>query len=122
MLVAVSREHDRVNALSVRISSIRARAVGDLADAAENWGCDVPGDPGIGELADVLGQAADHLPHGLDGRAGAATGLAMAVEELRAAARLGGLLPLVACHHLRLALQYERSARRALERSALPVT
>ncbi|MER5295272.1 hypothetical protein ABT382_24860 [Streptomyces pharetrae] len=36
-------------------------------------------------------------------------------------ARLGGLLPLVVCHHLRRALQHEQSARLKVEQFALPV-
>ncbi|MFG2221117.1 hypothetical protein ACGFN1_41100 [Streptomyces sp. NPDC048685] len=71
----------------------------------------MPDDPGFIELADLLALVAAHLPEDLAARAEAATSLEMAVEHLRAADRLGGLLPVVTLHHLRLALQYERNAR-----------
>ncbi|MGW3930391.1 hypothetical protein ACWECC_20150 [Streptomyces microflavus] len=105
-----------MNALTARCSSGRSRAVEELAEAAAKWGCDVPDDPGIAELADQLAHVAGHLPKDLTVRADAAVGLEAAVEHLRAAARLGGLLPVVALHHLRLALQYEHDVRQGLDR------
>ena len=108
-----------MNALPARCSSARARAVEELADAAAKWGCDVPDDPGVTELADQLAHVAGHLPEDFTARAEAATRLEAAVEHLRAAARLGGLLPLVILHHLRLALQCERSARQDLDRTGV---
>ncbi|MGY3064528.1 hypothetical protein ACVWZD_008850 [Streptomyces sp. TE3672] len=100
-----------MNALTASCSPARSRAVGELAEATAKWGCDVPDDPGLIELADLLALVAAHLPEDLAARAEAATSLEMAVEHLRAADRLGGLLPVVTLHHLRLALQYERNAR-----------
>lgn len=106
--------------VTARYAPARARYVEELANAAAKWGYDVPDDPGIAELADGLAQAAETIPDDSDGGAEAVTHLAAADEHLRAVARLGGLLPLVVCHHLRLALQYEQRARTAVERSALP--
>lgn len=109
-----------MDALTARCSPARFRAVEELADAAVKWGCDVPDDPGISELADQLAHVAGHLPEEVLARAEAATSLKAAVEHLRAAARLGGLLPAVSLHHLRLALQHERSARQDLDRPVVP--
>lgn len=109
-----------MNALSARCSPARARAVEDLADVAAKWGCDVPDDPGITELADQLAHVAGDLPEDFVAGAEAATRLEAAVEHLRAAARLGGLLPAVVLHHLRLALQCERSARQDRDRTGVP--
>ncbi|MFG2211028.1 hypothetical protein [Streptomyces sp. NPDC048638] len=100
-----------MNELTARCSSARSRAVEELAEATAKWGCAVPDDPGITELADQLAYVAGHLPEDLVNRTEAATDLEAAVEHLRAAARLGGLLPLVTLHHLHLARQREHSAR-----------
>ncbi|MFI6528175.1 hypothetical protein [Streptomyces uncialis] len=107
-----------MNELTARCSHAHSRAVEELAEATAKWGCAVPDDPGITELADQLAYVAGHLPEDLVSRAEAATDLEAAVELLRAAARLGGLLPVVTLHHLRLALQRERSARHDQARSA----
>jgi hypothetical protein len=110
-----------MNALTGRCSPARARAVEELAEAAAKWGCDVPDDPGLTELADQLAYVAGHLPEDCASRAEVTPRLETAVEHLRAAARLGGLMTLVALHHIRLALQYERSACQDLERPVVLV-
>ncbi|MEL5957445.1 hypothetical protein AADR41_22235 [Streptomyces sp. CLV115] len=109
-----------MNALTARCSPARSRAMAQLAEAAAKLGCDVPDDPGVTELADQLAHVAGHLPDDLVARAEAVAALKAAVEHLRAAARLGGLLPAVTIHHLHLALRYERSARHDLDRPAVP--
>lgn len=106
-----------MDALTARCSPARSRAVEELAEATAKWGCAVPDDPGIAELADRLAYVSGHVPDDLVNRAKAAADLEAAVEHLRAGARLGGLLPVVALHHLRLALQRERSARQGQARS-----
>ncbi|MEV5887018.1 hypothetical protein AB0L74_30865 [Streptomyces sp. NPDC052020] len=108
--------------LITRHAFARARLIEELADAAAKRGYEVSDDPGVTELADGLAQAVDRLQADRDGRAAAASHLGTAVERLRAVARLGGLLPLIVCHHLRRALQHEQSARLKVEQSALPVT
>lgn len=105
-----------MNALTTRCSPARCRAVEELAEATAKWGSAVPDDPGITEIADQLAYVAGHLPEDLINRAEAATDLEAAVEHLRAAARLGGLLPVVTLYHLRVALQCERSARQGQDR------
>lgn len=105
-----------MNALTARCSPARSRAVEELAEATAKWGCAVPDDPGIAELADQLAQVADHVPHDLVNRGEVAAALEAAVEHLQAAARLGGLLPVVTLHHLRVALQSERTARQGQDR------
>lgn len=107
-----------MNAQAIRLSAVRAQAVDELAGAAAAWGCEVPDDPGVGELADQLAHVAGHLPEHLVNRTEVAAALGRAVEHLRAVARLGGLLPFVALHQLRLALECERSARQYLDPSA----
>jgi hypothetical protein len=92
----------------------------ELTDAVAEWGADVPDDPGLTELADLLAEAAGRLPDDLDAHETATAHLLEAAGSLRAADRLGSLLPAVACAHLRRALQQERSARPALNRTALP--
>ncbi|MFB8310290.1 hypothetical protein ACFC5T_17205 [Streptomyces sp. NPDC055961] len=105
-----------MNALTARCSPARSQAVAELAEATAKWGCAVLDDPGIAELADQLAQVASHIPQDLVNRGEAAAALEAAAEHLRAAARLGGLLPLVIRHHLNLALQCERSARQGQAR------
>ncbi|GAA3711554.1 hypothetical protein ACRWOO_02835 [Streptomyces sp. NEAU-PBA10] len=107
-----------MNALTARCSPARSRAVEELAEATAKWSCAVLDDPGIAELADQLAQVAGHVPQDRVNRGEAAAALEADAEHLQAAARLGGLLPLVALHHLNVALQCERSARQG---RALPV-
>ncbi|MBQ0888644.1 hypothetical protein KBZ94_27615 [Streptomyces sp. RM72] len=109
-----------MNTLTTRCLPARSRAVEELTEATAKWGSAVPDDPGISELADQLASVADHLPEDLVNRSEAATDLKAAVEHLRCAARLGGLLPVVTLYHLRLALQRERSARRDHARPRCP--
>ncbi|MFD7861471.1 hypothetical protein [Streptomyces sp. NPDC059783] len=111
-----------MNAQVGRIAAARARRIEELAGAAAAWGCEVLDDPGVGELADQLADVAGRLPEGLPARAEAAVALGRAVERLRAAARLGGVLPLIGLHHLRLALDDERSARQCLDLPAVAAT
>ncbi len=70
-----------------------------------------PGDPGVAELADILEAAATNAPDhpGTPGHS-PRTLLAGAVEDLRAAARLGGLLPAVTLWHLQRAIDQEHTA------------
>ncbi|GAA5606856.1 MULTISPECIES: hypothetical protein [Streptomyces] len=102
--------------LSSRLAAGRDRRVTQLAEAAARWGGHVPDDPGITELADLLETAAnapdrsgnpDH-PGGPGHTARAL--LAGAVENLRAAARLGGLLPAITLWHLQRAIDQEHTA------------
>ncbi|MEU6350136.1 hypothetical protein ABZ896_12495 [Streptomyces sp. NPDC047072] len=109
-----------MNALAARLSTTRARAIEEMADAVPKWGVDTPDDPGVAELAEVLAAAVGRLLGGLDAHDAATAHLTAAVEHLRAAARLGGLMPVVFCAHLRLALQQERRARPALDRAGTP--
>ncbi|MFJ5050398.1 hypothetical protein [Streptomyces sp. NPDC088719] len=100
--------------LSSRLAAGHGRRVTQLADATARWGGHVPEDPGITELADLLETAAtnapDHPDHpGTPGHT-AKTLLAGAVENLRAAARLGGLLPAVTLWHLQRAIDQEHTA------------
>ncbi|MFF9074486.1 hypothetical protein ACF1A9_19615 [Streptomyces sp. NPDC014872] len=107
-----------MNALAVRLAPLRARAIEELADALAKWGADVPEDPGVAELAALLAETARHFPHDVDGRAPATAYLEVALEHLGAAVRLRSLLPLITCHHLRLALQQVRSSHLALGQAA----
>ncbi|MEU9927316.1 hypothetical protein [Streptomyces anulatus] len=102
--------------ISSRLAASRGRRVTQLADAAARWGGQVPEDPGITELADLL-EAATNVPDrpgnpGDPGGPGHTTRalLAGAVEDLRAAARLGGLLPAVTLWHLQRAIDQEHTA------------
>ncbi|MFI9019680.1 hypothetical protein ACIGZI_37310 [Streptomyces griseus] len=84
------------------------------APEAARWGGHVPEDPGITELADLLETAAADTPApparpGAPGHPAKAL-LAGAVESLRAAARLGGLLPAVTLWHLQRAIDQEHTA------------
>ncbi|MFL0028343.1 hypothetical protein ACJBCE_36055 [Streptomyces sp. NBUL23] len=100
--------------LSKRLAAGRDRRLTQLADAATRWGGHVPDDPGITELADLLETAAADTPApparpGAPGHPAKAL-LAGAVENLRAAARLGGLLPAVTLWHLQRAIDQEHTA------------
>ncbi|MFE3676104.1 hypothetical protein [Streptomyces griseus] len=104
--------------LSKRLAAGRDRRLTQLADAATRWGGHVPEDPGITELADLLETAAtpgNPAPPARPGAPGdpghhARTLLAGAVENLRAAARLGGHLPAVTLWHLQRAIDQEHTA------------
>jgi hypothetical protein len=109
-----------VNALAARLSFTRVRAIEEVADTVAKWDLEVPDDPGVTELADLLSEAAANLPEDFDGRSAATAHRTVAVEHLRAAARLGGLLPVVACAHLRLALHQKRSAHLAPDPDGSP--
>ncbi|MGW6289851.1 hypothetical protein [Streptomyces sp. NPDC055107] len=97
--------------LSSRLAAGRDRRLTQLADAAARWGGHVPEDPGITELADLLETAATNAPDhpGSPGHTPRAL-LAAAVENLRAAARLGGLLPAATLWHLQRAINQEHTA------------
>ncbi|MFE1370001.1 hypothetical protein ACFW84_37980 [Streptomyces anulatus] len=97
--------------ISLRLAAGHGRRVTQLADAAARWGGHVPDDPGITELADLLEAAAADTPDrpGTPGHSPRAL-LAGAVEDLRAAARLGGLLPAVTLWHLQRAIDQEHTA------------
>ncbi|MFI5740952.1 hypothetical protein ACIA9I_21600 [Streptomyces anulatus] len=89
--------------LSERLAAPRGRLITELSLAVTRWGGQVPEDPGVAELADLLEDAAATL-HGTT-RSDALTELGFTVAHLRAADRLGGLLPAVTLWHLRQALQ-----------------
>ncbi|MCX4970943.1 hypothetical protein OHA98_40695 [Streptomyces sp. NBC_00654] len=100
--------------ISLRLAARRDRRIAQLGDAAARWGRAVPEDPGIAELADLLGAAAADAPARADEPGHTAkTFLTGAVEDLKAAARLGGLLPAVTLWHLHRAIEQERAARLA---------
>ncbi|MCX4791918.1 hypothetical protein OG369_39355 [Streptomyces sp. NBC_01221] len=94
----------------------RADAFTALETAVQWWGADVPDDPGVGELAQLLDEIVERLRGNQgDERSRKAAGpLAEVAEALRAVARLGTLLPVVSLWHLRTALQQEAVARRHL--------
>ncbi|MER7701223.1 MULTISPECIES: hypothetical protein [unclassified Streptomyces] len=99
--------------ISLRLAAGHARRVTQLADAAARRGGQVPEDPGITELADLLETAAADTPnHPDDPGHNPRTLLTGAVEDLRAAARLGGLLPAVTLWHLQRAIDQEHAAHR----------
>ncbi|MFJ1789696.1 hypothetical protein ACIOML_35990 [Streptomyces anulatus] len=96
--------------ISSRLAAGHGRRVTQLADAAARWGGHVPDDPGITELADLL-EAATRVPDRPGGPGHTTRALlAGAVEDLRAAARLGGLLPAVTLWHLQRAIDQEHTA------------
>ncbi|MET9708429.1 hypothetical protein AB0B51_37975 [Streptomyces griseus] len=96
--------------LSSRLAAGRDRRRIQLAETAARWGGQVPEDPGITELADLLETAANApAPPGDLGHPVKAL-LAGAVENLRAAARLGGLLPAVTLWYLQRAIDQEHTA------------
>lgn len=88
--------------LSARLANARGRLINELSSAVTDWGGQVPEDPGNAELAVLLEDAAARL-HTITSSTRAE--LAGAVGHLRAADRLGGLLPAVTLWHLRQALQ-----------------
>ncbi|MFI5654878.1 hypothetical protein ACIA71_27070 [Streptomyces anulatus] len=97
--------------ISSRLAAGHGRRVAQLAEAAARWGGHVPDDPGITELADLLETAANAAPDRPGGPGHTARALlAGAVEDLRAAARLGGLLPAVTLWHLQRAIDQEQTA------------
>lgn len=102
------------DASSRALAARRRWRVAQLSDAATQWGKKVPEDPGITELADLLEEVADVLAHPDEPRRTVRAELTAAVEDLRAAARLGGLLPVVTLWHLHRAVQEERAARERL--------
>ncbi|MFJ1662529.1 hypothetical protein [Streptomyces anthocyanicus] len=100
----------------------RDDALAALGEAARWWGCDVPEDPGAGELAELLEGLAGRLGSDqLDERSrSAAETMAKVAEALGAVARLGGLLPAVCLWHLRAAMEKEQQARGRFARTAVP--
>ncbi|MBQ1111123.1 hypothetical protein [Streptomyces sp. 404i] len=97
--------------ISSRLAAGHGRRVTQLAGAAARWGGQVPDDPGITELADLLEAAATNAPDRPGGPGHTTRALlAGAVEDLRAAARLGGLLPAVTLWHLQRAIDQEHTA------------
>ncbi|MFC8863251.1 hypothetical protein BCL80_11559 [Streptomyces avidinii] len=88
--------------LSARLADARARVIIELSRAVTDWGGQVPEDPGVAELAVLLEDAAANL-HTITSFT--RTELAGAVAHLRAADRLGGLLPAVTLWHLGQALR-----------------
>ncbi|MFD9425661.1 MULTISPECIES: hypothetical protein [unclassified Streptomyces] len=105
--------------VSLCLAAGRGRRVAQLGDAAAEWGRQVPEDPGITELADLFEAAASAVPArpGGPGNVDRAF-LAGVVEDLRAAARLGGLLPAVTVWHLHRAMEQERALRQHLHPGA----
>nr|WP_239085440.1 hypothetical protein [Streptomyces halstedii] len=100
------------------MSGARGRLISQLSNTVVRWGDQVPEDPGVAELADLLDGAAES-PHDAP-RSGARTELAVAVAHLRAADRLGGLLPAVTLWHLSQALQRAATLPEPAERTAAP--
>ncbi|MEE1736223.1 hypothetical protein PUR49_06850 [Streptomyces sp. BE147] len=100
---------------TVEAGRVHESCVAQLGDAAAGWGGEVPEDPGIAELADLFEAVVADVP-ARTGEPGnvARTSLAGAVEDLRAAARLGGLLPAVTLWHLHRAMEQERAAHQHL--------
>ncbi|MFI8817951.1 MULTISPECIES: hypothetical protein [unclassified Streptomyces] len=96
------------------MAGARGRLVVRLGDAVVRWGGQVPEDPGIAELADLLEKTAGGLALPDAVRCGPQAELARAVDHLRAAARLGGLLPAVTLWHLHSAVRWEQAARDGL--------
>jgi hypothetical protein len=76
--------------LSSRLAAARDCLVARLGDAVARWGGTVPEDPGIAELADLLEETAGTFR---DQTGAPKTELLAAVNHLRDADRLGGLLP-----------------------------
>ncbi|WP_331751076.1 hypothetical protein OG215_37645 (plasmid) [Streptomyces globisporus] len=100
----------------------RDDALAALGEAARWWGCDVPEDPGAGELAELLEGLVGRLrADQLDERArSAAEAIAKVAEALGAVSRLGGLLPAVSLWHLRAAMERQQQARGRFARTAVP--
>ncbi|MFJ3575910.1 hypothetical protein [Streptomyces rubiginosohelvolus] len=101
--------------LSARLAGARGRLIIELSRTVSDWGGQVPEDPGVAELAGLLDDAAANLRDVISSCTQAE--LAVAVGHLRAADRLGGLLPAVTLWHLRQACQ--RSATTPREPAAL---
>jgi len=80
----------------------------------------VPEDPGAGELADLLDQAAAPLLAEADDRSDAGHRLAKAAESLRSAALTSGLMPVVANWHLRTAVLRLEAAHELLDPESAP--
>ncbi|MGW2090246.1 hypothetical protein [Streptomyces sp. NPDC001880] len=95
--------------LSLRLAGARGRVIIKLSGAAARWGGVVPDDPGVAELADLLEEAAGTFHEETASRAKAE--LMSGVAHLRAADRLGGLLPAVTLWHLNQTLQRADAAR-----------
>ncbi|MEU1223070.1 hypothetical protein [Streptomyces microflavus] len=91
-----------IGGLSARLAGARARLIDELSRAVTGWGGQVPEDPGVAELAVLLEEVAANL-RAITSSTRAE--LAGAVGHLRAADRLGGLLPAVTLWHLGQALQ-----------------
>jgi hypothetical protein len=91
----------------------RDEAIGVLAEAVQGWGVDVPEDPGVGELAELVAGVAARLRAG-----GPDEPMHGAAEALRAVSRLGALMPAVARWHLRNAVGEEAAARGCLAEAA----
>ncbi|MFG3429392.1 hypothetical protein [Streptomyces californicus] len=112
------------NSVTGRARSLLGRddALAALGEAARWWGCDVPEDPGAGELAELLEGLVGRLrADQLDERSrSAAEVMAEIAEALGAVSRLGGLLPAVSLWHLRAAIEKEQQARGRLARTAVP--
>lgn len=97
--------------LSSRLAGARGRLMIRLGDAVARLGGAVPEDPGIAELAGLLEEAARTF-HDRPG-SGAGVELMAGAAHLRAADRLGGLLPAVTLYHLRQCLQWADTAHEA---------
>ncbi|MER7312441.1 MULTISPECIES: hypothetical protein [Streptomyces] len=104
--------------LSARLSGARGRLIIELSRAVTDWGGQVPEDPGVAELAVLLEGAAAKL-HDVTSSSTRAE-LAGAVGHLRAADRLGGLLPAVTLWHLGQALQRAATLPGATEPTTAP--
>jgi len=93
-----------------------------LGEAIQWWGCDVPEDPGVSELAGLVDELVERLrTDRRDERLrSAAVDLAEVAEALGAVSRLGGLLPVISLWHLRTAVEKEKQARRHLARAVTP--
>ncbi|MCG7523982.1 hypothetical protein MHW47_05940 [Streptomyces sp. OfavH-34-F] len=100
----------------------RDDALAALEEAARWWGCDVPEDPGAGELAELVQELVGRLrADQLDERSlSAAREMAKVAAALGAVSRLGGLLPAVSLWHLRAAVEKEQQARGRFARTAIP--
>ena len=73
--------------LSARLAGARSRLIIELSCAVTSWGGQVPEDPGVTELADLLDGAAANL-HDTT-RPGTRAELALAATHLRAARPVG---------------------------------
>ncbi|MFE7049862.1 hypothetical protein ACFVAM_16040 [Streptomyces californicus] len=105
-----------IGGLSARLADARGRLIIELSRAVTDWGGQVPEDPGVAELVGLLGDAAanHHVTSSTRSE------LAGAVGHLRAADRLGGLLPAVTLWHLGQALQRAATLPGAQEPTTAP--